>query len=68
MGGDLTNPPKGKVPTFMIKALCDPDGAYLDRVQVIKGWLDAAVLCKKRSSTSPGPAIVSLTRRRATCR
>jgi hypothetical protein len=25
----------------MIKALCDPDGAYLDRVQIIKGWLDA---------------------------
>jgi hypothetical protein len=40
MGGDLTNPPKGKVPTFMVKALYDPDGAYLDRVQIIKGWLD----------------------------
>ena len=25
----------------MIKAACDPDGAYLDRVQIIKGWLDA---------------------------
>jgi hypothetical protein len=41
MGGDLTSPPEGKAPTFMIKALCDPDGAYLDRVQIIKGWLDA---------------------------
>jgi hypothetical protein len=41
MGGDLTRAPKGKAPTFTIKALCDPDGAYLDRVQVIKGWLDA---------------------------
>jgi hypothetical protein len=41
MGGDLTNPPNGKAPTFMIKALCDSDGAYLDRVQVIKGWVDA---------------------------
>jgi Protein of unknown function (DUF3604) len=40
MGGDLTNPPKGKAPTFTIKAVCDPDGAYLDRVQIIKGWLD----------------------------
>jgi hypothetical protein len=40
MGGDLTNPPRGKAPTFMIKALCDPEGAYLDRVQIIKGWLD----------------------------
>ncbi len=41
MGGDLTNPPQGKAPTFMIKALCDPEGAYLDRVQIVKGWLDA---------------------------
>jgi hypothetical protein len=41
MGGDLSKPPKGKAPTFMIKALCDPDGAFLDRVQIIKGWLDA---------------------------
>ena len=41
MGGDLTSPPKGKAPAFMIKALCDPEGAYLDRVQIIKGWLDA---------------------------
>jgi hypothetical protein len=40
MGGDLTNPPQGKVPTFMVKALYDPDGAFLDRVQIIKGWLD----------------------------
>ncbi|HLN32889.1 MAG TPA: DUF3604 domain-containing protein [Gemmataceae bacterium] len=41
MGGDLTNPPQGKAPTFMIKALCDPEGAYLDRVQIVKGWLDS---------------------------
>ena len=40
MGGGLTKPGKSKAPTFMIKALCDPDGAYLDRVQIIKGWLD----------------------------
>jgi hypothetical protein len=41
MGGELSKAPKGKTPTFTIKALCDPDGAYLDRVQIIKGWLDA---------------------------
>ncbi len=40
MGGDLTNAPKGKAPTFMVKASYDPEGAYLDRVQIIKGWLD----------------------------
>ncbi len=41
MGGDLTNAPRGKAPTFMIRALRDPDNANLDRVQIIKGWLDA---------------------------
>ena len=41
MGGDLRNAPKGKSPGFVIRALRDPDGANLDRVQVIKGWLDA---------------------------
>ncbi len=42
MGGDLREaPPAGQAPTFMIRALRDPDGANLDRVQIIKGWLDA---------------------------
>jgi hypothetical protein len=41
MGGDLTSAPSGAAPTFMIRALRDPDGANLDRVQVIKGWLDS---------------------------
>lgn len=40
MGGDLKKAPKGKAPTFMIRALRDADNANLDRVQVIKGWLD----------------------------
>ncbi len=41
MGGDLTMAPQGKAPSFVIRTLRDPDGANLDRVQVIKGWLDA---------------------------
>jgi len=41
MGGDLTKAPKGKAPTFMVLALRDPVGANLDRVQIVKGWLDA---------------------------
>ena len=41
MGGDLTNAPDGKSPTFMVYALRDPIGANLDRVQIIKGWMDA---------------------------
>lgn len=42
MGGYLTAAPAGKAPNFMIRALRDPDNANLDRVQVVKGWLDNA--------------------------
>ena len=41
MGGDLSDAPSGAAPRFMIRALRDPDGANLDRIQIIKGWLDA---------------------------
>ena len=41
MGGDLPAAPAGKAPTFLVAALKDPIGANLDRIQVIKGWLDA---------------------------
>ena len=40
-GGDLRKAPAGKAPTILIRALRDPDGANLDRIQVVKGWLDA---------------------------
>jgi hypothetical protein len=40
MGGDLTAAPEGKSPTFMVYALRDPVGANLDRIQIVKGWLD----------------------------
>ena len=40
MGGDLMNAPKGKAPTFLVAALKDPYSGNLDRVQIIKGWLD----------------------------
>jgi len=39
MGGDLTNAPEEKAPTFMVYALKDPIGGNLDRIQIVKGWL-----------------------------
>ena len=41
MGGDLHHAPASEAPTIMVRALRDPDGANLDRIQVVKGWLDA---------------------------
>ncbi|QCK15438.1 DUF3604 domain-containing protein [Mangrovivirga cuniculi] len=40
MGGDLS-PSGDNAPTFMISAIKDPNAANLDRIQVIKGWLEA---------------------------
>ena len=41
MGGDLNSAPGAKAPTFLVRALKDPHSANLDRMQIIKGWLDA---------------------------
>jgi len=40
MGGDL-KAGAGKAPTFMVTAIKDPKSGNLDRVQIVKGWLDA---------------------------
>ena len=40
MGGDLTQAPKEAAPRLMIVSSKDPHGANLDRIQVVKGWLD----------------------------
>jgi hypothetical protein len=40
MGGDLRQAPAGKAPSFLVAALKDPLGGNLDRIQIVKGWLD----------------------------
>ncbi len=40
MGGDLKDGSKGKAPSFLVYALRDPMGANLDRIQIVKGWID----------------------------
>ena len=48
MGGDLSSAPAGKSPRLMIRALRDADGANLDRMQIVKGWLDGSGKLQER--------------------
>ena len=41
MGGTLQASSKGAAPGFLVGALKDPLSGHLDRIQIIKGWLDA---------------------------
>ena len=41
MGGDLTAHSGDGAPSFMVYSLRDPIGANLDRIQIVKGWLDS---------------------------
>jgi hypothetical protein len=40
MGGDLSKAPEGGAPTFLVAAMKDPMSGNLDRIQIIKGWLN----------------------------
>ncbi len=42
MGAVLPADDAGRAPSFLVSALRDPDGANLDRVQIIKGWVDGS--------------------------
>jgi Protein of unknown function (DUF3604) len=42
MGGDLRAAPAGKTPTFLVAAMKDSYSGNLDRIQIVKGWLDAS--------------------------
>ena len=40
MGGDLRKAPSGKSPSFLVAARKDPYSGNLDRIQIIKGWMN----------------------------
>ncbi len=41
MGGELPKAAAGKAPNFLVAALKDSYSGNLDRIQIVKGWLDA---------------------------
>ena len=41
MGGDLVPTNNKNAPSFILRAVKDPKGANLDRIQIIKGWINA---------------------------
>ncbi|THD80556.1 MAG: DUF3604 domain-containing protein [Phenylobacterium sp.] len=42
MGGDLL-PAKGHAPRFLVWGVRDPNGGYLQRAQIVKGWIENGV-------------------------
>jgi hypothetical protein len=40
MGGDLVGDPAGRSPSFLVAALKDPLSGNLDRIQIVKVWLE----------------------------
>lgn len=46
MGGDLVD--RGRAPAFLVSALKDSEGANLDRIQMVKGWIDANGVARER--------------------
>jgi len=48
MGGDLSSAPQGKAPSFLVSALKDAIGANIDRIQIVKGWLDESGKAQER--------------------
>jgi hypothetical protein len=48
MGADLKRAPAGKAPTFLVAAMKDPLSGNLDRIQIVKGWVDKSGRAQER--------------------
>lgn len=71
MGGVLPQTNDSEAPRFLVSALMDPDEARLDRIQIVKGWLNAAGELQERVfdvAVSDGRRIDPVTHRAAPLR
>ena len=59
MGGDLPTAEADKSPSFLVWAAKDPNGPGLDRIQIIKGWVENGEMKEKiyNVAASDGRAI-----------
>ena len=48
MGGQLGKAAAGKTPSFLVAAMKDPMNGNLDRVQIVKGWMESSGELKER--------------------
>jgi Protein of unknown function (DUF3604) len=48
MGSDLPLAPGGRAPSFLVAAMKDPVSGNLDRIQIIKGWLDPGGVAREK--------------------
>jgi hypothetical protein len=48
MGGDLHRAPAGRSPSFLVAAMKDPMSGNLDRIQIVKGWMDSDGALKEK--------------------
>ena len=48
MGGEISAGPPGEAPGFLVAAGKDPESGNLDRIQIVKGWLDEAGQARER--------------------
>jgi hypothetical protein len=48
MGGDLHMGPAGKAPSFLVAAMKDPMSGNLDRIQIVKGWIESDGTLKEK--------------------
>ncbi len=54
MGSDLPGQQGEGAPKFLVAALKDPLSGNLDRIQIVKGWLDKRETGRRRYSMWPG--------------